>query len=195
MPYRSLLRAVVLVGLGCLTIVARLAAAAEPSWQRHDPPRLSARVPAASTTSETATTGGPASAEELAKKLSNPISSLISVPFQSNFDFNLGQEHDKFKYTLNIQPVIPLSISADWNLIARIIQPVIYQVELFPGQDNNFGLGDRNPQFFFSPKEPFYGWIWGTGSVFLLPTASDTALGAGKWAAGPTAVVLRQEGP
>jgi hypothetical protein len=168
---------------------------AEPSWLMHDPPYLSAQTPASSTPAETTTTGGPASAEELAKKLSNPIASLISVPFQSNFDFNTGQDNDKFKYTLNIQPVIPLSISEDWNLIARIIQPVIYQEELFPGQGNNFGLGDMNPQFFFSPKEPFHGWIWGAGPVFLLSTATDTRLGTGKWGAGPTAVGLRQEGP
>jgi hypothetical protein len=154
-----------------------------------------AQTPAPSTISDTAAAGGPVSAEELAKKLSNPVASLISVPFQSNFDFNTGQDNDQFKYTLNIQPVIPLSLGADWNLIARIIQPVIYQEELFPGQGNNFGLGDMNPQFFFSPKEPFHGWIWGAGPVFLLPTATDTALGTGKWAAGPTGVGLRQRGP
>jgi hypothetical protein len=156
---------------------------------------LSAQTLASSATADSPTTGGPASAEELAKKLSNPIASLISVPFQSNVDFNTGQDNDNFKYTLNIQPVIPLSLSADWNLISRIIQPVIYQKELFPGQGNTFGLGDMNPQFFFSPKEPFHGWIWGAGPVFLLPTATDTALGSRKWAAGPTAVVLRQDGP
>jgi hypothetical protein len=135
------------------------------------------------------------SEEELAKKLANPIASLISVPFQSNFDFKLGEDNDKFKYTLNMQPVIPLSISADWNLIARIIQPVIYQDELFPGVGSKFGLGDMNPQFFFSPNAPFHGWIWGAGPVLLLPTATDNALGTGKWGAGPTAVGLRQEGP
>jgi hypothetical protein len=117
------------------------------------------------------------------------------VPFQSNFDFNAGQDNDKFKYTMNLQPVIPLSLSADWNLIARIIQPVIYQDELFPGVGSKFGLGDMNPSFFFSPVEPFYGWIWGAGPVFLLPTATDDALGTGQWAAGPTAVGLRQRGP
>jgi hypothetical protein len=135
------------------------------------------------------------SEEELAKKLSNPIADLISVPFQSNFDFGLGPRDNKFRYTLNIQPVIPVSISEDWNLITRIIQPIVYQEELISRQGNNCGLGDMTPTFFFSPKKPTNGWIWGVGPVFLLPVATDDALGAEKWGAGPSAVALRQEGP
>jgi hypothetical protein len=187
--------AVVLAWLCGVAVTAPLVVAAESSLRRLDPALTSAQTPASSATTGSPTTGEPASAEDLAKKLSNPVSSLISVPFQSNFDFNAGQDNDKFKYTLNIQPVIPLSISADWNLIARVIQPVIYQEELFPGQANKFGLGDMNPQLFFSPKDPYHGWILGAGPVFLLPTATDNVLGTGKWAAGPTAVGLRQEGP
>lgn len=138
---------------------------------------------------------GSGSAQELANKLSNPVASLISVPFQSNFSFNGGDDNDGFNYTLNIQPVIPVSINEDWNLIVRVIQPIVYQEPLFPGQGYNFGLGDMNPQFFFSPKQPMNGWIWGVGPTFLFPTATDTALGSGKWAAGPTGVILRQSGP
>jgi hypothetical protein len=135
---------------------------------------------------------GAADAGALANKLSNPISSLISVPFQSNFDFNQGPDNDKWKYTLNVQPVIPISISEDWNLITRVIVPVIYQEELFPGEDDNWGLGDTTPTFFFSPKAEWNGWIWGAGPVFLLPTATDTALGGGRWGAGPSFVALQQ---
>jgi hypothetical protein len=170
-------------------------AVAQSFLQRLDSPLLLAQSPTPSPTAEPSATGGPASAVELAKKLSNPIASLISVPFQSNSDSNAGQDNDRFKYTLNIQPVIPLSLSADWNLIARIIQPVIYQDELFPGLGSTFGLGDLNPSFFFSPKEPFHGWIWGAGPVFLLPTATDDALGTGQWGVGPTDVGLRPRGP
>jgi hypothetical protein len=123
------------------------------------------------------------------------VASLISVPFQSNFDFNGGPDHDKWRYTLNVQPVIPISISEDWNLIMRVIMPVIYQEALSSGMDSNFGLGDTTPSFFFSPKRPVHDWIVGAGPVFLLPTATDTALGSGKWGAGPTAVALQQRGP
>jgi hypothetical protein len=72
-------------------------ATAESCWRRHDPPLLAAQAPTPSPASDSTTSGGAASAEELAKKLANPIASLISVPFQSNFDFNLGQDNDKFK--------------------------------------------------------------------------------------------------
>src|SRR5262245_9612524 len=134
-------------------------------------------------------------AGDLAKKLSNPVASLISVPLQNNFDFNGGTSGDAFKYTLNIQPVIPVSISEDWNLIVRVIQPIIYQEAFFPGEGTNWGLGDMHPQLFFSPKAPVRGWILGAGPTFLFPTATDTALGSGKWGIGPTGVALQQSGP
>jgi 4-amino-4-deoxy-L-arabinose transferase-like glycosyltransferase len=192
---QSRLRDHVVVACLCgVAVMAHLADAAESSL-RPDPALMVAQRPTASATAEPTMTGGRASAEALAKQLANPIASLISVPFQSNFEFNPGQDNDKFKYTLNIQPVIPLSLSTDWNLITRIIQPVSYQDKLFPGLGSKFGLGDMTPSFFLSPEEPFHGWIWGAGPVFLLPTATDNALSTGQWGAGPTAVGLRQVGP
>jgi hypothetical protein len=133
---------------------------------------------------------------ELAKQLANPVASLISVPFQSNFDFNIGPSDDGFRYTLNIQPVVPISLNRDWNLISRTILPVIYQDDIFPGSGSQFGLGDTVQSLFFSPVKPTSGgWIWGAGPVFLLPTATDDLLGSEKWGAGPTAVALKQTGP
>jgi hypothetical protein len=130
---------------------------------------------------------------DLAKKLANPISDLISVPIQSNYDFGVGPG-DGTKWTTNIQPVIPFAISEDWNLISRTILPVIDQEGLAAVGDalDEFGLGDTVQSFFFSPKES--SPIWGIGPVFLIPTATDDLLGTGKWGAGPTAVVLKQEG-
>ena len=135
------------------------------------------------------------SAEELAKKLSNPIASLISVPFQFNYDQRIGPAEDGHKTYLNFQPVIPVSLDADWNLISRTIVPVIAQDDIFPTAGSQFGLGDTLQSFFFSPKKPLPGnIIWGAGPVLLMPTGTDQLLSSEKWGAGPTAVVLTQQG-
>lgn len=132
------------------------------------------------------------SADELAKKLSNPVAALVSVPLQLNGDFNYGSENGT-RANLTIQPVIPTSISEDWNLITRVIIPITSQNDLFGDSGHQFGLGDTTPSFFFSPKAPTAsGWIWGVGPVFLLPTATNDLLGTGKYGIGPTAVVLKQ---
>jgi len=135
-------------------------------------------------------------AVELAKKLANPIASLISVPMQYNYDEYGGVNDGASVDRLNIQPVIPFSISEDWNLITRTIVPLVDQQGFPSNAMNESGLGDVVASQFFSPKAPTAnGWIWGAGPVELLPTASDEALGAEKWGLGPTAVALKQVGP
>jgi hypothetical protein len=132
-------------------------------------------------------------AADLAKKLANPIASLISVPFQFNHDSGYGPD-DGARVTVNVQPVIPISLSEDWTLISRTILPVIGQDDDAPGGDQ-FGLGETVQSLFFSPAETASGVIWGVGPVLLLPTATDDALGGDKWGAGPTGVALIQSGP
>ena len=131
-------------------------------------------------------------ADELAKKLANPIAAMISVPFQYNYSRTYGD--DGYKNLLNIQPVVPISISKDWNLISRTIVPLIQQKNLQPGK-SQFGLGDSTQSFWFSPKEPTSsGLIWGVGPAALTPTGTDD-IGADTWALGPTAIALKQTGP
>ncbi|MDQ0321523.1 hypothetical protein QO002_003661 [Pararhizobium capsulatum DSM 1112] len=131
---------------------------------------------------------------DLAKQLSNPVASLISVPFQFNDDSGYGP-NDGDKAVLNIQPVIPFSLNEDWNVISRTIMPVVWQDDIAGDSGSQFGLGDTLQSFFFSPKEPTAGGvIWGAGPAFLLPTATDELLGGEKWGLGPTAVLLKQEG-
>ena len=140
-----------------------------------------------------AATDDKAAAAELAKKLSNPIASLISVPLQNNFDFGAGPNGDGFQYKLNVQPVIPFSLNEKWNLISRTIVPIVYQENIF-GTSSQSGLSDTVQSFWFSPKAPTSGgWIWGAGPVLLLPTATHDLLGAEKWGAGPTLLALRQQ--
>ncbi len=130
----------------------------------------------------------------LAKKLSNPISDLISLPFQFNYNQGFATGNGD-QYTLNIQPVIPFSISPDWNVISRTIVPIVGQDDVIPGKGSQFGLGATTQSFFFSPKAPTKaGLIWGVGPVFLIPTATDD-IATNQWGAGITGVALRQKGP
>jgi hypothetical protein len=132
----------------------------------------------------------------LAQKLANPVAALISVPFQFNYDNGIGPADDGSRSVLNNQPVIPFSFGEDWNIISRTIVPLVDQSDIFPGAGSQTGLGDTVQSLFLSPKAPTTGGIiWGVGPVFLLPTATDDLLGAGKWGIGPTGVVLRQQGP
>jgi hypothetical protein len=130
--------------------------------------------------------------ENLAKESQNPISTLISVPFENNTTLNNGTE-DAIVNILNIKPVVPLSIGENWNLINRLIVPVIYQEERFPGEGDVFGLGDFTYQGFFSPKKA--GKLtWGLGPQLQLPTGMDR-LTSNQWALGPAAVGLMMPGP
>ena len=134
--------------------------------------------------------------EDLAKQLANPISSLISLPIQANYDENIGLGEEGSVWRINVQPVLPFSMNDDWNIISRTILPLVDQDDVPSAGMSESGLGDTVQSIFFSPKEPgFRDWIWGIGPVIYLPTATDEALGAERWGIGPTAVALRQLGP
>jgi hypothetical protein len=129
-------------------------------------------------------------AAELAKKLSNPISSLISLPFQNNAEFRIGPDNGS-KNVTNIQPVIPVKLAKNLNLINRFILPVIAQQHIF-GNTRQAGLGDAVLSNWLSPTNTKHGITWGVGPVFLLPTATNKLLGSTKFGLGPTAIFLAQ---
>ncbi len=128
------------------------------------------------------------SAEELAKLAQNPVGNLISVPFQNNTNLNFGPEKGT-QNVLNIQPVIPVSVNDDWNIITRTIIPVISMPSLYPGDDRTNGIGDIQFTAFLSPANPGK-WIWGVGAIAQLPTNSNAQLGNDNWGLGPSFVVL-----
>ena len=143
-------------------------------------------------------TSGPAAAQDteaLAKAAQNPLASLISLPFQLNTNFDFGPL-DKTQYVLNIQPVYPVSLNDDWNLITRTILPIISQPAFGQGQSRETGIGDIQFTGWFSPTKPTSGgWIWGVGPVLQFNTASANRLGQGVWGLGPSVVALKMTGP
>jgi hypothetical protein len=130
---------------------------------------------------------------DLAKQLANPIASLVSVPFQFNWEQNVGPS-DLTRFILNVQPVMPFSVNEDVNLIVRVIAPLISQPPLVADGEPTFGIGDITTSFFVSPSNS-KRMIWGAGPVIVLPSTSEPTLGSGKWSAGPTIVALKQAGP
>ena len=130
---------------------------------------------------------------ELQKKLSNPISDLVSVPFQFNWEQGVGP-NEQTRFILNVQPVMPFQLNQDWNLIARLIVPLVSQPPLFQGGSADFGVSDILTSFFFSPSTGS-GLTWGVGPALSLPSTTIPTLGTEKWSAGPTVVLLKQSGP
>ena len=129
---------------------------------------------------------------DVAAQLANPVSSLISVPFQNNLDYG-GGSGNAFRYTLNLQPVIPIRLSDDWNLITRTILPISHYERVF--DNHRTGFGDITQSFFLSPSRPNEaGVTWGAGPVVLYPTATE-GLGQRQWGGGVTGVLLQQRGP
>lgn len=153
-------------------LLASASALAQPAWAQED------------------------EAAELAKKLSNPVASLISVPLQYNHDEYGGANDGATASKLIAQPVVPFALNEDWNLITRTLITFVDQKDFPVAAANESGISDITTSLFFSPKSPSAnGLIWGVGPVLLLPTASQEVLGTEKWGVGPTGVALKQTGP
>jgi hypothetical protein len=129
-----------------------------------------------------------ANAQELAKKLVNPLTDLVSVPLQFNWIIGIGPEKET-RSLIYLQPVVPMSLSEDWNLIGRWVMPYLSQPMAFGGSS---GLGDIIGQAFFSPKTSGT-FTWGAGPMLYMPTTTDPTLGYGKWSGGPVVAVMRQK--
>jgi hypothetical protein len=130
---------------------------------------------------------------ELAIQTENPISALMRIPFQDNMHFGIGPNH-RTNNELKIQPLIPIALNRDWNLITRTLFTVIKQPNLSTTNENTWGLGASQFSAFLSPagSAPV---VWGAGPIFQFPTTTDNVLGSRTWGAGPTAAVFVIEGP
>lgn len=129
---------------------------------------------------------------ELAKQTQNPVADLISVPIKLDWDTDIGPANaDRSTYV--VQPVIPITLNENTNIISRTITPVYIDAQSpVEGGPNAYGLGDILQSFFFSPKAETGGWIWGAGPALSLPTGDDD-LTSDKFSVGPTAVALKQQ--
>src|SRR5271157_1005507 len=177
--FKTVMRTTAIISL-CLSFLLEIPAPAQDDTQSK---------PASGAEATSAATGD---AEALAKAAQNPVASLISVPLQNNTAFGTGS-YDRTQNVLNVQPVIPVSISEDWNLIVRVIQPIVWQPNANQNSQGWFGFGDMNPTFFFSPAKP-HKLIWGVGPTFVIPTATADQLGQGKLSIGPGVVLLTTPG-
>lgn len=152
--------------------------------------------------------------EALQKATQNPVANLISVPLQDNTNFGIGP-YSRNQNVLNIQPVIPIHMTENWNLIVRWITPILWQpapgtadLQVYGIVENTpayfaaqnvqrsagvYGLGDMLPTFFFSPAKP-HKVIWGVGPAVVIPTATSQVTGQGKLSLGPSVVALVQPG-
>jgi hypothetical protein len=130
---------------------------------------------------------------KLREAAQNPVANLISVQFQDNPAFIYGP-YTGTQNVLDFQPVIPIHLNDDWNLITRWVSPIVYQPKLAPGLGPEFGLGNFEPQAYLSPANPGK-LIWGVGPVTYLPTATDKTLGINAWGAGPGVVALTIQEP
>jgi hypothetical protein len=161
-------------------------------------PVVAQDTPVAPEGTQVATQETPAAAansDALRKAAQNPVASLISVPIQNNFNTGIEPGY-RTQNVLNIQPVIPLKASENWNLIIRWITPIIYQpLPASPGAPEGgvSGLGDMQPTFLLSPSKP-HKVIWGAGPIFQIPTATSQYTGQGKLAIGPNVVALAMPG-
>ncbi len=127
----------------------------------------------------------------LAKQTQNPVASLISLPFQFNFNNGGGLDNGTL-FNLNFQPVIPFKLTDNWNMIARTIVPVLS----IPGPEGTrfSGVGDIQEQIFISPSKPGK-LIWGVGPIVSFPVATTAPAQTGSWATGPNFVALTMHGP
>lgn len=134
-----------------------------------------------------------ATADNLAalnKQTQNPVAALTSVPFQNNWTFNVGPEKQT-QYIMNLQPVIPKQINANWNLITRMVMPLTSQPRMSATVPGDFGISNTGLTFFFSPINNS-DFIWGVGPIITLP-ATNRDLGSSRWGMGPSVVALVQK--
>ena len=135
---------------------------------------------------------------EISRQLENPLSTLWSLTLQENYTVLEGDalNRSEWKNTLFFQPAFPISWGAnrDKVFIARPVFPHVSSPDFAnPTGNDDFkresGFGDMQLLALAGPNT-LSGLVWGVGATFKFPTASEDALGQGKYQAGPAIMIL-----
>ncbi len=126
----------------------------------------------------------------LQNEAANPIANLIDVPIQYNLNFDYGA-YRLAQQLLNVEPSVPFALGGDRTLIVRTVLPFYAQPAYAPGTASQLAVGDVNPDVFYVPKQG--ALMIGYGGAFFIPTGTSPSTGAGKWSAGPSAIVVITE--
>jgi len=130
--------------------------------------------------------------DDLAAAAQNPISSMVSIPFQFNFNFGLGQ-FNRTQTVINLQPVIPYQMTEKWSIVNRVIIPIIAQPDVTSERGSTGGIGNTNYTAFFVPPAVKRTSI-GFGPSFILPTRTNNKLGTPEFGMGPSIVLFSGAG-
>jgi len=131
-----------------------------------------------------------ANESDIAKESENPIGNLTVLPLQNNANFGVGP-HDGTQNILEFEPVVPIHLNDQWNLITRAIIPIVWNPDLSPFPSAPQAFAPTNFSAFLSPRNRVDGWTWGVGPIAQLPTATSPTVGSSVWGLGPTAVVVK----
>ncbi len=129
---------------------------------------------------------------EKAKQLQNPLAVKTSITLQESIGFNIGPEK-KTGNVVTFQPVIPVRITSEWNVLTQTTLQFLSLPSFSPEQGHVNGLSDTVLYAALSPNRTAE-WLWGVGAVFQIPTHTNESLGTDKWGVGPAAVVVRTVG-
>jgi hypothetical protein len=132
--------------------------------------------------------------QESARDAQNPLAARISLTVQENANFGFGPRNGNLDI-VNVQPVIPVAVGDDWNIITRIAVPVVSQPGFAPSSDTIVGLSATQVTPFLSPTRLIGGMVLGVGPIIQFPTTTDSILGSIRWGAGPAAAALLLRGP
>jgi hypothetical protein len=183
---------------GFFLALATILVLAAPSFAQA-PPLTPGLGPPAASSAPPGPAPSQASGNEQALLAQSPLTPLWSDINENYTNFGVGPLHGT-QNILIVEPIIPLKLSPEWNLVTRWNTPITRQPRLanpvgaFPGIGPEFGLSNMQPQFFFTPNNPG-NYTFAVGPSLWLRTATDRSLGINKWGGGPVFVGLTTQGP